>query len=539
MAPGYQSWLSTSLKRWFPRSEPVTLKTLKLQALRGEQVSFQVCARVSGVDGATPVSVAITGGEGLCLRVRRVGCVPVPHFNTATPEDELDGLGHIPGYVPDVLFDDTCANVASGEVQSFWVTIRVPLSGTPDTPVGLGIAVTLGDKTQNLSVTLQVLPYALQARQNFPVTQWFYTDSLCDWYKVDPWSKPLWSLLQKYFDCYTGHGFDTLLTPLFTPPLDGVKRPTQLLHVTKQGRGRYAFDWSEVEKWVKLAKASGVQNFEWCHFFAQWGVKQALRIYEGHGLDEKLLWSPDTGATSETYRNFLSQLLPQLHNFLKAKRLLGKSFFHVSDEPHGPEHKANYVAARAMLQDLAPWLKTMDALSEIDYGREGLTDMPVPSIAVTKQYWEEGIESWTYFCCGPRGRYLNRLHDTPLPKLRMAGWLFHRFQRLGFLHWGFNYWYKSQTRTLIDPYTVTDGNAWPGWAYGDTSLVYPGNNGPIESIRGQVFAESLQDMQLLQTAAVEPSDAILEPLRDFDDYPKDEGWHARARAGILRRLVRP
>jgi hypothetical protein len=189
-----------------------------------------------------------------------------------------------------------------------------------------------------------------------------------------------------------------------------------------------------------------------------------------------------------------------------------------------------------MLQGLAPWIKTMDALSEVDYGREGLTDMPIPSIAVTRQYAEEGIPSWTYFCCGPRGRYLNRLLDTPLPKIRMAGWLFYRFQRLGFLHWGFNYWYKSQTRQLIDPFTVTDGLAWPGWAYGDSMLVYPGTSGPLESIRGQVFAESLQDLALLQTAGVDPNGPLLAELRDFCDFPKTEGWQQEARAQLLRSL---
>ena len=434
-----------------------------------------------------------------------------------------------------MLFDETCARVGWGEVQAFWVTVKVSAAAKPG-PYVLPITVKSDEQARRLSVSLEVLPAVLQPRTNFPVTQWFYTDSLCDWYQVDPWTRPLWSLLKSYFDCFRGHGFDTLLTPLFTPPLDGVKRPTQLLRVGRERR-RYSFDWSDVEKWVKLARGSGIENFEWCHFFAQWGVKHAPRIYEGQGLDEKLLWAPETGATSETYRRFLSQLLPELHNFLKAKRLLGKSFFHVSDEPHGAEHKANYVAARAMLRDLAPWIRTMDALSEIDYGREGLTDMPIPSIAVTRQYAEEGIPSWTYFCCGPRGKYLNRLLDTPLPKMRMAGWLFHRFQRLGFLHWGFNYWYKSQTRQLIDPFTVTDGLAWPGWAYGDTMLVYPGCDGPLESIRGQVFAESLQDLALLQTAGIDPHGALLAPLKDFDDFPKDEAWHWQARAKVLKQLV--
>jgi hypothetical protein len=527
-----QCWLSTSLKRWFPRSEPGRLTTLKLQALRGEQVSFQACLRVTGVDGPTAVTASLTGGSKLDIRLRRVGCVPVPHFNTATPEDELDGVGHIPGYVPDPLFDETEAAVATGEVQSFWVTVRVPADVKPGVQ-DLTVTLKAGGQNHKLPVSLEVLPAVLQPRQSFPVTQWFYADALCDWYKMDPWSRGFWPILKRYLECYRGHGFDVLLTPLFTPPLDGVKRPTQLLRVQRQAKG-YAFDWSEVEKWVKLARSCGIEQFEWPHLFTQWGVKHALRVYHNQGLEERPLWPAETGATSDTYRGFLGQLLPELHSFLKRKRLLDKSYFHVSDEPHGEEHRANYMAARGLLRELAPWMRVMDALSEVEYGRAGLTDMPIPSIAVTRQYWAESIPSWTYFCCGPRGRFLNRLLDTPLPKLRMAGWLFHRFQRLGFLHWGFNYWYKSQTRTLIDPYSVTDGKAWPGWAYGDTFLVYPGQNGPVESIRGQVFAESLQDMALLQTLGADPNGKLLAELKDFHDFPESEAWLAKARGGLLK-----
>lgn len=101
---------------------------------------------------------------------------------------------------------------------------------------------------------------------------------------------------------------------------------------------------------------------------------------------------------------------------------------------------------------------------------------------------------------------------------------------------GFNYWYRSQTRELIDPFRVTDGLAWPGWAYGDTSLVYPGEGGPIESIRGQVFAASLQDMALLQTAGIDPNGSLLAPLVDFDEFPKDEAWYWQARGKVLKGL---
>jgi len=525
-------WLSTALRRWFPGSEPAATRSLTLPAARGEQVSFQACLRIADGTQAVPVSAEVTGADDLKLRLRRVGYVPVPHHNTDTPPDESDGVGHIPDYVPDPLLDELEATVAPCEVQSYWVTVQVPKGAGPgDHKVTIELRV--GDLTRKLTATVRVADVALEPRKGFPVTHWFYADSLCDWYGVEPWSKGFWPICGEYFRNFSDHGSDTLLTPLFTPPLDGVKRPTQLLKVTRDG-DQYNFDWRDVDRWLKLAKECGVRQFEWAHFFTQWGVKHALRVYEGQGLDEKLLWKPTTGATSPTYRNFLSQLLPALHDFLTRRKLLNKSLFHVSDEPHGPEHRSNYMAARALLKELAPWMKVMDALSEIEYGRGGLTDMPIPSIRVTKQYYEEGIPSWTYFCCGPRGKYLNRLHDTPLAKIRGSGWLFHRFQRLGFLHWGYNYWYESQTRNQIDPYAVSDGLRWPNWAYGDTFLVYPGPSGPVDSIRHEVFKESLQDMALLQTLGVDPEGKLLSAFRDFDDYPKTEDWVPKARRKLLQ-----
>ena len=74
----------------------------------------------------------------------------------------------------------------------------------------------------------------------------------------------------------------------------------------------------------------------------------------------------------------------------------------------------------------------------------------------------------------------------------MAGWLFYRFQQQGFLHWGYNYLYRRQTQQLIDPFLTNDGDGWPGWMHGDPFVVYPGKDGPLDSIRWEVFAESLE-----------------------------------------------
>lgn len=526
------AWVASSLQRQFPLGTPGRRRSLTIPAARGERVSFQACVRVAGPDPVEVAASATTRGD-LPVLVRRIGCVPVPHHNTGTAAEELDGFGIIPGYVPDPLFPEQQAQALPGVTAGFWITVDVPRDAEPG-PKSIEVELALpGGQTRSLDAVIDVSPVVVEKRRNFSVTHWFYADALCDWYRVEPFESAFWPICEQYLRNYARHGLDTIYVPVFTPPLDGVKRPTQLLRVKAEPDGRYRFDWRDVKRWVALARKCGIRKFEWTHLFTQWGCKHALRIYEKQDGKDRLLWPPSTGATSQTYRNFLTQFLPAFERFLRAEKLLSGSYFHVSDEPHGDEHLQNYVKARSLLRELAPWIKVMDALSDIRFGREGLTDLPIASIRVAKEFVEEGIPCWCYFCCGPRGPYLQRLLDTPLANTRMGGWLFYRFGFPGFLHWGYNYWYKSQTQQMIDPFTVTDGLAWPGWAHGDTFVVYPGPDGPIDSIRWEVFAESLQDYALLQTLGVDPNSALLSCLRDFDDFPKSGDWLLRTRRKLL------
>ncbi|MEW6750673.1 MAG: DUF4091 domain-containing protein [Candidatus Latescibacterota bacterium] len=531
-----RSWTTSALTRHFPSTPPRPARGLALEAALDERVSFQVAVRQEEGD-PQEVRVEVRAPEGRRARVRRVGYVPVRHHNTPALADDTDGLGMIPGYVPDALFDEDRVLLPGGETHAFWITLAPGLDARPGSLDAEVRVIPEKTPAQAHGVRLDVADVRIQPRRDFAVTQWFYNDALLDYYRCTAFDERYWQVLPAYFRDMVEHGQDTVYTPVFTPPLDGVKRPSQLLRVHRRGSGRYSFDWRDVERYVTLAKRCGLRHFEWTHLFTQWGVKHALRIYEGQGVDEKLLWKPETGATSGTYRTFLEQFLPHLQRFLVSHRLMRHSFFHVSDEPHGDEHRENYQAARALLAELAPWMRTMDALTDITYGRKRLTDMPIPSIRTALDFVAEDIPCWCYYCCGPRGRFVQRLLDTPLPKIRMNGWLFYRWPFQGFLHWGYNYWYRSQTRELIDVFAEQDGLRWPGWAYGDTCLVYPGPDGPIDSLRWEVFGDSLQDYALLQAAGVPRDGKLLAPLASFEDFPRSEDWIRRARRAALRQAA--
>jgi hypothetical protein len=308
-----------------------------------------------------------------------------------------------------------------------------------------------------------------------------------------------------------------------------------LLGITSPQPDVYQFDWAQVKRFTDMAKDVGFRKFEWSHLWIYWGVENPIRAYTQRDGKWVMLWPPDTKATSDTYLAFLKQFLPAFHRFLTEENLLAASYFHLSDEPSGGQHIENYKRARKVLRELAPWMKVMDALSDVRYGREGLTDIPIPIVSSAQAYIDEKIPHWVYYCCAPQGPWLNRFLDTPLPKVRMSGWLFYRLGAKGFLHWGYNYWHKIEQEVMTDPFTDASAAAWPMIPYGDPFMVYPGEAGPIDSIRWEVFAESLQDYALLQSAGIRPDDPLLAPLKTYADFPKTEEWLRSATEAVLKR----
>ena len=521
---------ASALERIFPATPPRAPAPLRLAVARGERAAFQ-----AGFHNPSPlpldVTASVAGAAGeFSPRIRAVGLVCQPHFNTDTPADELDGA---PGLVPDPLLPQTSLVAGPFETRSFWIDLRVPLDLRPG-EYPLSVELRSAADSAWLTVVLVVSAVRLRPLADFPVTHWFYADALCDRYGLAPYEEKFWPVCAAYLRNLAEHGTNTLYTPLFTPPLDGVKRPHQLLRVRTPQTGVYEFDWTDVRRWLAEARAAGFRRFEWSHLATQWGAANAIRIYRDNTDPQSLLWAPETPACGEVYRGFLSQFMPAFHDFLVAETLLDSSVFHLSDEPHGDGPLANYRQFRAMVRELAPWLSVTDALSDVRFALEKLIDLPAASIAEAATFQAYQLPHWVYFCCIPRGRFLNRLMDTPLAKIRMSGWLFHRLGAGGFLHWGFNYWYRSMNQGLLDPWQEAAAGNWPAWPYGDPFMVYPGADGqPVDSLRWEVFMHSLQDLALLQTCGIAAGDALLAEIRGYDAFPKSAAWIEQARARLL------
>ncbi|HOX55896.1 MAG TPA: DUF4091 domain-containing protein [Candidatus Paceibacterota bacterium] len=532
--PSIAFWLESSLKRVFPASAPGTTN-LQLLAARNGRIAFQACLQNRRVHPLT-VECSVSGGEDLKPQVRRVGYVPLLHYTPDTEPAELDGFGLLPGLVPDPLFPEIKATVAPWENQSFWITLTIPADTKPGVRE-LKVHYTFHNGTQHagLPVRLEIAPLVIQPRRGFDVIHWWRGEAIWDYYQTGMFDEKWWELTRAYMTNMLAHGSDVVYVPLFFNRRETFRRPCQLLTVNSTKPDVYEFDWAQAKRFTDMARSVGFRKFEWPHLWIYWGVENPIRAYTQRDGKWVMLWPPDTKATSDIYLAFLKQFLPAFHRFLEKENILADSYFHLSDEPSGGQHVENYKRARKVLRELAPWMKVMDALSDVEYGRQGLTDIPIPIVSSAQAYIDEKIPHWVYYCCAPHGPWLNRFLDTPLPKVRMSGWLFYRLGAQGFLHWGYNYWHKIEQEAITDPFTDASAAAWPGIPYGDPFMVYPGEKGPIDSIRWEVFAESLQDYAMLQSAGIKPDDPLLAPLKSYADFPKSEDWLRTATGTLLKR----
>lgn len=546
---GLQFWLESTLKRVYPASAPGNRQLPDLLAARNEQISFQACFKNTNTDSAVVKCELLNAPEDWEVRVRRVGFVPLPHFNTYTPKEELEGHGHIPGLCPDPIYSESSVHAGPDENGVFWISCRIPAGASPGL-YPLAVRFTFENAygytnwtgaepwSVELPLRIDVKSLVIGKRSDFPATHWISADSIWEYYKIEPCGDRFWELAEAYIADMVEHNMNVIYTPIFNARHELLERPAQLLKVRRSGENRYEFDFGDVRKWVRLAVKHGAEYIEWTHFFtpAPTSGKYPQRIYERTGGKiGELLWPPETEAVSDTYRKFLEQFIPQFKAVLIEEGILDKSLFHCADEPDGETQIADYRKARELLRELAPWMKVMDAMSDVHFATEKLSDMPIPSITSAGAFKAAGCPSWVYFCCGPRDRYLQRLLDTPLAKIRMAGWLFYALDAKGFLHWGHNYWFVFCTGTPIDPFKDASTGAWPGMPYGDAFVVYPGPDGPIDSVRWEVFAESLQDYALLQAAGIKKDDPLFSAIKDYNDFPKSGQWLSDVRRQILSR----
>ncbi len=546
----------SSLEKVFPDERPGGAPCRGGTALRNERHAFQV-AWYWAAPTLDDVALAVDSGLARFVRLYEVGLVPSDLPNWFERDDDV--LRTAPGLFPDPLYE--CGARTISLLPEQWRAVWVEIDGTAgDLPAGLhDIDVVFshgaGEARRELGragYRLEVLAAGLPP-QTVCHTEWFHADCLANHYGDTVFSEAHWRRVEQFVAMATAHGIDTLLTPLFTPPLDtaegGERTTVQLVDVQvlsgTDADAVYRFGFERLDRWLAMGDRQGVRCFEMSHLFTQWGAAHAPKIL-ATGMDGILArrfgWDTDAGGAA--YAAFLDQFLPELVRHLEERGYGGRVLFHVSDEPSLGQ-LASYRAAASLLGRHVGDKPVIDALSDFDFYAHGLVAQPVSANNHIEPFVEAGVpDLWVYYCCAQGVKVANRFFCMPSYRNRILGMQMFRYDIKGFLHWGYNFYSRRWSLGAVDPFRVTDaGGAFPS---GDPFLVYPGEDGPVPSLRLKVLADAFQDLRALQALTVKAGkeavvrlmeEGLAEPVT-FSEYPRNAAWLLATRDRINRALAR-
>lgn len=501
--------ITSSMEKCFLDSNIADYPALThLSALKNERVSFQFLYTDDTNDASLPYRATnhrlqIEGIDKGLASMRRVESVPVTIPCLAEGGDG-NFLRTTPGLYPDVLtaLPQGVLSIMRGQLQSVWVEIALDERiAAGEYRIALKIVDGSGEILAENALTLTVID-ALLPPQEMILTQWFHCDCLANYYNVEPWGEEHWRIVENFAATAAKNGINMLLTPVHTPPLDtavGRERKTvQLVDVTLEN-GTYSFGFEKLDRWIEMCNRVGIRYFEIAHLFTQWGARCAPKIMATVNGKYKRIFGWETDATSEEYTQYLRAFLTAFLAYMRERGDDKRCYFHLSDEPN-QLHIDNYRAAKAIVADLLEGYPIMDALSNFEFYQDGLVKLPIPSNDHIAPFIEANVPGlWTYYCCSQAVGVSNRFIAMPLWRTRSIGMQFYKFNIVGFLHWGYNFYNASLSKSSINPYLDTCANY--SFPAGDAFSVYPAQGGTaLESVRILSFFEALQDARAFHLA---------------------------------------
>ncbi len=504
MAANVDVWVLNSLVKVLPDSTPPAspATSATLSAARGEFESFQIALRPHAGAIARLDAVSHEGLDGIRVDCWLEGYVEVTKPSHGQPP---------PGRYPDPLLPVEPTELT--ETRAVWVRLGVPESARARTVAGR-ILLTLDGRPVAVPVSLRVRNFALPSHPPTLVMAYgLYEKPLREKYG-DRYDE----MLRKFKDNLREHRITHLAFPATDIPIPGIR-----------------FDGDRLEMDFAAFDAAVEENL--AHGMNALDVRLPMRF---------------NGKTCEMETEYteaqLRRIVSCFEQHLADKGWLDIAYFFVIDEP-GPKHFDAVKKWHGLLKESAPRIRRR---CDFGYGAYGgkpgqvekaayrsladYVEIYCPHIdCLDDEFLAErqaaGDEVWWYICCSAKHPYPNFLVDYPNIDSRVPFWMLVKYNVTGFAYWTVNWW-------NADPFT--DPHSYPN-AVGDGMLVYPGPEGPINSIRWEITLQGVQDYECLvllrklaetDAAARAALERVGEVVQSTTSYTTDPAVLLRARDAI-------
>lgn len=538
-----KSKIVSSMEKIMPMNEPLEAENSN-RMFKNEKLNFQIAVKNDTPDQCKMNTIVVKGDLAEFVTLRTVELVPSFYCPTQTDNYYITTE---PGVFPDKLkpMTEIGFSVTPNQWRGIWVTIFNE-DGLPNGVHRLVFDIlnekkeSVGELAYEVTVIDEFLP-----KSDLVTSNWMHYDCIAQQHRVEPFTDEFYAVFEKYLKAYVDCGNNTLLVPLFTPPLDtlvgGERKTCQLVSVRKEGN-TYEFDFDKLEYFIRFVLERGVSYLEFSHLFTQWGGAHPPKIVATADGEEKKIFGWDDASDCEEYKAFLNEFLPALVNKIHLWNLQDRIFFHLTDEPQESQAEA-YAKCREMVKAHVGKIPIVDALSDYSFYEKGLIEIPCVQTPFYKKFREKGVKNcFAYYCCCPTdGYYSNRILNIPLQRTRILGLQLYENGAKGFMHWGFNFYNTAYSLSKVDPNEDTSaGGLFPS---GDSFIVYPNEDNVIMTIRAESMYEAYQDYRLCKLAEAylgeEKTREILQRagICDFNVYPRSVSAHKRIRETLIENII--
>jgi len=349
-------------------------------------------------------------------------------------------------------------------------------------------------------------------KDSFKYTNWINFNNIAVSHKLTLWSEEYWAMVEKYVKMATG----ARQNMSWMPGVDCLR---------EENEARFA-------RLLDIYNRAGVWYLEGpqlAGFNGGWGAKNFLVS------GTKIVTTTPEGMEK------MAALARRTKTLVDKYDLSQRWFQHVADEP-GWQNVGEYRKTVAVVRRELPNVQYTEPVETADFN--DILDFPCPKVDLYEHQRDKFLKSkgaWTYVCCRPGGKWLNRFMDQELVKPALLPWVSVLFDVDGFLHWGYNMWRQDQD-PFLEPYPkhwggANGGNTLPP---GDTHIVYPGTDGPWPSARLEATRSGMEDADLLRALKrrdqVAAEQLIKRLARGYADYTKDLKQYRAVRRSLLEML---
>jgi hypothetical protein len=447
---------------------------------------------------------------------RNTGNPELSGWEAMTVDNGTDTSDYTTRLAPFNVFDimqplEQGGNIVEKSTTALYISWKIPSDVKPGAYKGK-TTVTIGNESIVFPTDFNVHKAVLPKKSRLSITNWYSSENIGRYYGLKKCSDE-WFEMFKKFMALMRHTHQTHIII----NLDTIK-------VTDTGDGKYEFDFSNIERVIRMALEAGFEVLELGHL--------AVRNYNVDDEKYWLFYRPNGRKTyvdsPEGYR-FLASFLQCWVKFLKENGWYDISVQHVGDEP-GEKMSNDFRIICGIVRKFMPGMKLFDAVCHPSLA--GSVDIWVPKNndyqherEKFEDFRELGDEIWFYTCCFPTGKFLNRMLDMELLRPRLLHWGNYFYNLKGYLHWGFNY-FQGDTEFLRGHSCGICSDGIHYWGPGDTHFCYPGNeNGPWPSVRSERMRAGAEDCELLYILSdkdKKEADVICQSVvRSFDDYSTD------------------